>query len=91
MIRILIVDDHEVVREGLKTILETEPDFEIVGESGTADRISELVEQTQPDIVLLDVRLPGRQWPRGDTAAWGLAPSCRGHYPHDLHRRHAGR
>src|SRR5438105_4778490 len=52
-----------MVREGLKTILGAEPDFEIVGESGTADRLSELVEQAQPDIVLLDARLPGVSGP----------------------------
>jgi two-component system, NarL family, response regulator DevR len=63
MIRILLVDDHEMVREGLKTILATEPDFEIVGESATAEGLAELVEQTQPDIVLLDARLPGVSGP----------------------------
>ena len=63
MIRLIIVDDHEMVREGLKAILGTEPDFEIVGESGTAEGLSQLVERTQPDIVLLDARLPGISGP----------------------------
>ena len=59
MIRVLIVDDHEIVREGIKTILQAEPDFEVVGESGTAEQLTRLVDQTRPDIVLLDARLPG--------------------------------
>lgn len=59
MIRIAIIDDHELVREGLKVMLAREPDFEIVGESASADPILELVETTHPDIVLLDARLPG--------------------------------
>jgi len=63
VIRLIIVDDHEMVREGLKAILGTEPDFEIVGESGTAEGLSQLVERTQPDIVLLDARLPGISGP----------------------------
>lgn len=63
MIRIAIVDDHEMVREGLRAILQTEPDFDIVAESGSADRIVELAEQAQPDVVLLDARLPGVSGP----------------------------
>jgi two-component system response regulator DevR len=63
MIRILIVDDHEVVREGLKVILGTEPDFQIVGESASADVLGDLVDRTSPDIVLLDARLPGVSGP----------------------------
>lgn len=63
MIRLIIVDDHEMVREGLKAILDTEPDFEIVGESSTAEGLSQLVERTQPDIVLLDAHLPGISGP----------------------------
>lgn len=59
MIRVLIVDDHEIVREGIKTILQAEPDFEVVGESGTAEQLTQLVNQTRPDVVLLDARLPG--------------------------------
>ncbi|HXN63365.1 MAG TPA: response regulator transcription factor [Acidimicrobiales bacterium] len=59
MIRIAIVDDHEIVREGLKSILQGEPDFEVVAESDTAAGLGELVEKAKPDVVLLDARLPG--------------------------------
>lgn len=58
MIRLLIIDDHEMVREGLKAILMTEPDFSIVGDAATAVQALELIERLQPDIALLDVRLP---------------------------------
>ncbi len=59
MIRLLIVDDHEMVREGLKAMLISEPDFSIVGDAANAEHALELIERLQPDIVLLDVRLPG--------------------------------
>ena len=59
MIKVLIIDDHEIVREGIKTILQAEPDLEVVGESGTAEQLTRLVNHTRPDIVLLDARLPG--------------------------------
>ncbi len=59
MIRVMIIDDHEIVREGLKTILGNEPDFEVVAESATADGVRELVGRTKPDVILLDARLPG--------------------------------
>ena len=57
--RILIVDDHEVVRLGLKALLEHQPNFEIVGEAGTAKEAIAQVERYHPDIVLMDIRLPG--------------------------------
>jgi DNA-binding NarL/FixJ family response regulator len=59
VIRVLIVDDHEVVREGLKAILAAEPDFVVVGESASADQLVRLVDETRPDVVVLDARLPG--------------------------------
>ncbi|MGA3218112.1 MAG: response regulator transcription factor [Acidimicrobiales bacterium] len=59
MIRIAIIDDFEITREGLKTILQCEPDFDVVAEGGTAEELAELVTQTAPDVVLLDARLPG--------------------------------
>jgi DNA-binding NarL/FixJ family response regulator len=63
MIRVAIVDDHEMVREGVRNMLEGEADFDVVGESATADDIVRFVAQTRPDILLLDARLPGVSGP----------------------------
>jgi two-component system, NarL family, response regulator DevR len=57
--RILLVDDHEVVRLGLKALLEHNPQFEVIGEAGTAKEAIEQVSRLRPDIVLMDIRLPG--------------------------------
>jgi two-component system response regulator DevR len=57
-IRILIVDDHEMVREGLMAMLSPEPDFDVVGQTGLGEDVHELVERSRPDVVLLDARLP---------------------------------
>ena len=59
MIRVLIADDHEVVRDGLKLILETEDDLEVVGEAGDGAQAVQLTEEIQPDVVLMDLRMPG--------------------------------
>jgi len=57
-IRILLVDDHEMVREGLKAMLQSEPDLEVVAETGLGREVPGLLDGSRPDIVLLDVRLP---------------------------------
>jgi two-component system response regulator DevR len=57
-IRLLIVDDHEMVREGLMAMLQPEPDFDVVGQTGRGGGVVELVEATRADVVLLDARLP---------------------------------
>ncbi len=57
--RILIVDDHEVVRIGLRSLLQHHPQFEVVGEAGTAKEAIDKVAQLLPDAVLMDIRLPG--------------------------------
>ena len=59
MIHLLIIDDHEMVREGLKAMLSAEPDFTIVGDAANADEAFALIERNHPDVILLDVRLPG--------------------------------
>lgn len=56
-IRILIVDDHPVVRHGLRGVLSTAQDFDVVGEAGSGAAAIEAVERWRPEIVLLDVRL----------------------------------
>src|SRR4030065_1998942 len=56
---IVLVDDHEVVGLGLKALLEHHPNFEVVGEAGTAKEALEQVALLRPDVVLMDIRLPG--------------------------------
>ena len=57
-IRILIVDDHAVVRRGLMMVLRLEPDFEVVGEAENGIVALELAHQLQPDLILLDFAMP---------------------------------
>lgn len=58
--RIIIVDDHEIVRLGLKSLLDQYPQYEIVSEAKNAREAVEQVEMFKPDIVLMDIRLPGK-------------------------------
>jgi two-component system response regulator NreC len=58
-IRILIADDHGVMRAGLRALLEDEPAMEVIGEASNAEQVFHLVETLRPDIVLLDIGMPG--------------------------------
>ncbi len=58
-VRIVIVEDHALVREGTAELLEATPDLHVVGDCGTAEEGAELVERLAPDVVLVDVNLPG--------------------------------
>ena len=58
MIRVLLVDDQELVREGVRVILDAQPDIEVVGELGDATTIVETTRRVRPDVVLMDVRMP---------------------------------
>ena len=58
MIRLLVVDDHPVVRAGMVAVLGEEPDFEVVGEAGNGAEALALVPRLRPDVVLMDLRMP---------------------------------
>lgn len=57
--RILIADDHGVLRGGLRALLEDEPDIEVVGEASSGEEVIALTQDLQPDIVLMDIGMPG--------------------------------
>jgi DNA-binding NarL/FixJ family response regulator len=57
-LRLVLIDDHTLFREGLRTILATEDDLEVVADADSAEDVVELVWQTRPDLVLLDIRMP---------------------------------
>jgi two-component system, NarL family, response regulator DevR len=58
MTRVFLLDDHEIVRRGVRELLESQPDIEIVGEAGTAEEAYGRIPATTPDVALLDLRLP---------------------------------
>ncbi len=59
MIRVLLVDDQELVRAGFRTILQSSPDIEIVGEAGDGTTAVELARALRPDVICMDVQMPG--------------------------------
>ena len=58
MVRVFLLDDHDIVRRGLTHVFETQDDIEVVGEAGTAEEGLSRIPPTRPDVALLDVRLP---------------------------------
>lgn len=82
MIRIVVADDHQLIREGLCALIRSEPDMEVVGQAGHGRDVVALVARKQPDIVLMDVAMPtlngvdaARQISQLDTPARVIAVS----------------
>jgi len=59
IIRIMVVEDHQIVREGLRRMLELEPDMRVVAEASNADEAIRQVQTIDPDIILMDIKMPG--------------------------------
>jgi two-component system, NarL family, response regulator NreC len=59
VIRLVLADDHAVVREGVCALLASDPEFEVVGQAGDGGTVFDLVERLQPDVVVLDLMMPG--------------------------------
>ena len=59
MIRVVVVDDHTLHRDGTRQILDAYPDLQIIGEASSGELALELITQLHPDVVLMDIRLPG--------------------------------
>jgi two-component system, NarL family, response regulator DevR len=57
-VRVFLLDDHEIVRQGLRGLIEVEDDLTVIGEAGTAEEALHRIPATQPDVAVLDVRLP---------------------------------
>lgn len=58
-VRVVLVDDHALMRQGISTILSAQPDLEVVGEASTGEEAIELVLRTHPDVICMDVEMPG--------------------------------
>ncbi len=74
VVRIAIANDHQIVRDGLRHLLETQPDFVVVGEAGDGDELIDVVRRSRPDVLLLDLAMPKRSGldvlPDVTRAAW---------------------
>jgi DNA-binding NarL/FixJ family response regulator len=73
--RVLIVDDHPIFRDGLAGLLATVPEVEVVGTAGTAEEALAALAATQPDVVLMDINLPGASGVEATRQASHVAPS----------------
>jgi two-component system, NarL family, response regulator NreC len=76
-IRVLIVDDHAVVRTGLRRVLDAEPDMETVGEAADAERAVFEAIENKPDVILLDAMMPGKTGIEGMPAILQAVPDAR--------------
>ncbi len=59
MIRVLVVDDHELVRSGISRMLADNPDIDVIGQASSGEEALDFVRENRPDIVLMDIRMPG--------------------------------
>ncbi len=76
-VRILLVDDHAILRAGLRLLIENQTDFSVVGEADSGQRAITLVKQLQPDVVLLDINMPDMDGISVLPSIKEIAPGCK--------------
>ncbi|MGW4769720.1 response regulator [Nocardia sp. NPDC004278] len=76
-IRVLIVDDQQLVRAGLRMLCETDDELEVVGQAASGGEAVRLAEQTTPDVILMDLRMPGMDGIRATERILAMRPSIR--------------
>ncbi len=76
-IRILIADDHQIMRAGLKSLLNSDSEIEVIGEATNSDEMVSLVNELKPDIVLMDIGMPGNENLEGLQKLASLSPKIR--------------
>ena len=76
-IRLLLVDDHDIVRTGLKAFLQTQEDFLVVGEAQNGEEALHLAQQLAPDVVLMDISMPGMDGLEATRHMKAACPECR--------------
>ena len=76
-LRVLIADDHPLFRHGMRTLLNATPDIEVVGEATTGNEAVELVESLRPELVLMDIKMPGLNGIEATRRILAIAPEVR--------------